>query len=430
MNEEQFIPLGPLLTQLGILLTISLMVERFLAAFNWIMDKFFIIKSCFKWEKIDLQKEKLEIEKRATEESRELANSKNNNDPREIEPFKKYAQPDSRFDFKKFGPPNEIKIIKEFWAQIFGTFVAIAGCYYMKFSLWPLVAQAQQFTTPINQPEAHIWEFIITGIIIGAGSKPIHFLMNFLINRRIYITRDEAKTEAAKPFPKPTPVLKEKTEAAVQISKPVDIPTISDYVGFQYDGGYRPDRLENTHFFAKKPDLIVYHHTAMHSDSPFEEVVKEFERKGWLTGYHCVVLKDGTIHVLCRWDRFGNHVRGYNTHSLGVALHGNFEPNPAVPFANVDGRLGILYPTEEQIKAAARVVALWSQMYDIKLDFDEKIVPHNKLAPKACPGSNFPHKVFHNHIKEYVRGWKKDDKFEDALKDFKKLPMVMYGRTS
>ncbi len=179
--------------------------------------------------------------------------------------------------------------------------------------------------------------------------------------------------------------------------------------------------------------MLVYHHTAMNSDSPFEEVVREFlVRKGWLTGYHVVVTKDGKIHNLCRWDRFGNHARGFNARSLSVALHGNFEPNPDVPFSNHDGRYGIQHPTSAQLEAAARLTAFWSLFYNIKLDFPEEadpdsptgVLPHRLLAQKACPGGNFPYDQFESLVRSFARDWKDSDKFADAVNRFQSTPMT------
>jgi hypothetical protein len=129
-------------------------------------------------------------------------------------------------------------------------------------------------------------------------------------------------------------------------------------------------------------NLIVYHHTAMNSASRFEDVVRVIknrvdEGKHWVTGYHCVVTSDGVAHPFCRWDRYGNHVAGYNRRSLGISFNGNFETNPSVPYANPDGRYGAPRPTEEQLRTGARVVALWSLVY-VDLDFTRVRAPRSR----------------------------------------------------
>ncbi len=428
-STGEFIPLAPLLSTLGVMMTLALMVERLMTIANWLIDRLFIAKTSVQMKGEEQLKKDLKVVEQAKEEE-ELLNAGPSKaalsgDPQEIEPNPKRAEPESRFDLKELTPPDPIKVTKEFWIQIFGGLVAVAGCYYMKFTIWPLVVWMQ---TEAHGAAPRFWEFVITGIIIGAGSKPVNFLMNFLINRKIVITQKEAAGRLApSPVPVAEPAVTTTTTAAiVPANQRLSIPSIEDIVGFKYDGGDRPQRLEHTHRRTKAIDLIVYHHTAMHSDAPFEEVVKEFDRKGWLTGYHAVVFKDGKIRVLCRWDRTGNHVQGHNSRSLGVSLQGNFESNPRVPFSNVNGRLGIKQPTLPQLEATARVIALWTQLYGVPVDFKKNILPHKELNKnKACPGNNFPYRNLEKLVDNYIGLWSTDKSFKQALKKFKLTPMVM-----
>ncbi len=439
MPNGEFIPLAPLLTKLGVMLTLALMVERFLSIFNWIVNRMFMIQVSTEQEAIQKENEKLESINRAIEESDRLQNNSSNltADPREIEPNLGRAQPDSRFDVIELKAPERLKVTKEFWLQILGTLVAVVGCYYMKFSIWVFVRWAMAEGS-LDTIQSTALEYIFTGIIIGAGSKPVNFLMNFLINRRIEVTKEKI-VEQPKPI-EDLPASKAPVTAWMPIRTPMPQPqpilqtrkSIEEVVGFIYDGGDRPERLEHTHFFKMPIDMIVYHHTAMHSDTPYEEITKEFDRKGWLTGYNCIVFKDGTIRALCRWDRFGNHAQGYNNHSLGIALHGCFETDPKVPFSNHNGKLGILQPTTEQVDSAARLAALWTLMHKIPLKFPEKtapgfpkgIIPHKYVAPKACPGNNFPYAKFKQTVEQYAKQWKTDEGFQAGLVEFQDRPMV------
>jgi hypothetical protein len=439
MPDEQFIPLAPLLGTLGIMLTVSLIVERFLSVISWLMDRLSIIKASGEWHVIDEQKEKLELAKQAKQEEDILKSSPDKpqnptEDFREIEPNPLKTTADFQFEVKNYELSEPIKVVKEYWLQLFGVLVAIAACYYMKFSVWDLIVKIKGVQSP-QAAEFSALGYIFTGIIVGAGSKPVHFLMNFLINRKIIITKSEIKEVPPPPsLPEPRTVMAATKFVARSPNFHPALESIEDMVGFNYDGGYRPDRLENTHFFQKPINLIVYHHTALHSESPFEEVIKEFDRKGWLTGYHCIIFKDGAIRVLCRWDRFGNHSYPYNQNSLGIAFHGNFETNPNVPYANVEGRYGLTNPTQTQLDSASKIVVLWKYLYNIDLIFPKKndpkfpsgIVPHNLLSPKACPGSNFPHELFQQFIKDYNNLWKDNEAFKSALKRFKDAPMVLW----
>ena len=191
-----------------------------------------------------------------------------------------------------------------------------------------------------------------------------------------------------------------------------------------YHGGVDRDSLEHIHKRSKNPDLIVYHHTAMHSDTVFADVVKVIKDRNWSTGYNCVILKDGSIHPFCRWDRYGNHAKGYNRRSLGIALNGNFEPNPKVSFSNVNGSLGILHPTDEQLLSACKVVALWCHLYDIPLDFSKSILPHMDIANKACPGSNFPFSKFKTLVENVHEKWEKSQQSQEELLVYKQKQFI------
>jgi hypothetical protein len=262
--------------------------------------------------------------------------------------------------------------------------------------------------------------------------------MNFIINRKIEVDAGEIKEESEKETDGETPSANVKAETPavkVPVTHATQPATIEEIVGFEYDGGDRPNRLENTHRYprAGAVDLIVYHHTTMHSDAPFREVVKEFDRKGWLTGYHCVVFKDGTIRTLCRWDRFGNHAQYHNSHSFGIAFQGNFEPDPNIPASNPDGRYGILIPTGEQLSAAARLTAMYALLNNVDCKFwKEREVPnppkgimrHRQIARKACPGSMFPKEEFESLIESCYKKWQPDNDFRAALEVFRKKSMV------
>ena len=447
---DNLILLSPLISKLGLMLMASLMVERFLFIIGWLINRSTLISVTTFEEGHSEEKKKLTEIERALEESALLSDEEGAaGDPREIEPHPSLRNfldsglveveeiipiENARNNEERFSIwRNDQNTRKDFWMQILGTFIAVAACYYTKFSIWIFFTWANQLQTnkeiELSDVEGNFWGYLFTGIIIGAGSKPVNLLMNFLLRRKIIDTKqkvEEVKTGKAQPLPllESRPVSNVITAAALK--------DVEATVGFNYDGGYRPDRLEYTHLYQRDPDLIVYHHTAMHLDATFEDVAREFDRKGWLTGYHCVVFKDGSIRVLCRWDRFGNHARGYNARSLGIALNGNFETDPKVPGSNWDGRFGPHYPTTAQLDAAARLVALWSMLYEIEAVFPaasprptKGIVPHKHIAAKACPGNKFPYDRFEIKVTEYLNEWQADEKFKKSLADFRRRPMII-----
>lgn len=444
-NSSELIELTPIIVKLGVLLGAALMLERFLTFFNKALNRLTLLKNSIDFQAAKDLKEKQDTLAVAIQENGLLLESATDNDSREIipNPIRKANYKESSFEVIKILTYKEItdeqasfdaqlketNIKKEFWMQILGTLIAIMGCYYFKFSIWTFITDLSE--TSAKGESLSLLEFAFTGIIIGAGSKPINFLMNFLMTRKIQVKKDQLKdvleNEKDKAeVPAPTPNSK-----APELGKAPQ--TIEEIVGFTYDEGDRPERLEHTHRFTSEIDLITYHHTCFHSDAPFIELTKEFDRKGWLTGYHCAVFKDGTIRIICRWDRFGNHAIGHNGHSMGLAFQGNFETNPKVPNSNVNGNKGITEPTNAQLEAAARVIALWVKMHDVpveyhyetKLQNPKGIIPHYCIADKACPGSNFPHQTFQTKINFYLSKWSNNPEFDEALKQFKSKNRVM-----
>ena len=448
---DENILLYQLIIKLSAILGASLLVERILSYLNSGINRMFLFQYSKRFTKAEKVEEQLKREILADKEEKIIGNDSGV----DTEIGEVAYHPDlpnekkrnSSFDVLLFKPINEIVddnkrylkykennvIIKEFWMQILGVIIAIFVCDALKFSIWDFF----RYDTTAGFPEkSTVFGYVFTGIIIGAGSKPINFLMNFLLHRKIEEVDVEVQEESKKTGASGVshPFEAEAPKGASIKTRTLEPETIEDIIGFEYDGGDRPERLENTHKYNKNIDLIVVHHTTLHSDAPFEELVKEFDRKGWLTGYHCVVFKDGTIRVLCRWDRFGNHALPHNRHSFGIAFQGNFEPNPNIPFSNPHGELGLMTPTGKQLKAAARVVSMVALMHHIPLVFPKSfddgqavkgIIPHHVIANKACPGGNFPEKEFEDYITNYYNSWKEDAEFKKALELFKLKPMVI-----
>ena len=269
-------------------------------------------------------------------------------------------------------------------------------------------------------------DMVFTGLVIGGGSQPIHLLIRFISERKVPVaeerTVDEAEREVAQ-----TRALARVVSTATLVDEKKETQPLQ-WVDFAYDGGVSPDRLDGVHVRSGPPNLVVYHHTAMSSVKSFQDVVDEFlVGKKWVTGYHCVVMPDGAIKPFCRWDRYGSHAAGLNDRSLGIAFHGNFHTLPGDAFSNADGRYGNQQPTEAQVHAGARVIALWAYLYpDIKLDFDRCILPHREAMPghTVCPGSNFPQEQLEALVRQYHDGWSRSPQAQKGIEDFRKLAYV------
>jgi N-acetyl-anhydromuramyl-L-alanine amidase AmpD len=272
-----------------------------------------------------------------------------------------------------------------------------------------------------------VLDTILSGLIIGGGSQPLHVLIRFLTERKVSAAKETTQEPAAATTPVAETIMAAsfKAEVAEVTKTPAQEWAWQDMV---YLGGVNPASLETSHRRSGDPNLIVYHHTAMSSNAPFQEVVKEFlESKKWLTGYHCVIMPDGRIEAFCRWDRSGNHAKGLNDRSLGISFHGNFHTALNDRFSNADGRYGNQLPTEAQLHAGARVVALWVLLYpDIELDFTRHILPHSKAMPghTVCPGSNFPHAEFEPLVRGYHAAWSTSPEAQQKIASFGQLKYI------
>src|SRR2546425_2523926 len=259
----------------------------------------------------------------------------------------------------------------------------------------------------VNVPD-FVWvDHVLTGLFIGGGSGPVHTLIEFISARKMTVPASALAVAEAPEAKAPPPA---GAGVPAIVTAPADIAGDA-WVDVPYEGGVDVALLETVHRRTAKPDLVVYHHTAMSSESSFEDVVRviksrtDDQNNHWLTGYNCVILADGSVHAFCRWDRYGSHAVGYNARSLGIAFNGNFETDPRVPSSNPDGRYGPPRPTEAQLRAGARVVTLWTFLYPIALDFDRQIIPHRQIASKACPGSQFPYAEFRQLVAFYRSRW-------------------------
>ena len=122
-------------------------------------------------------------------------------------------------------------------------------------------------------------------------------------------------------------------------------------------------------------DMIVVHHTGDPQDDDLsaEEIHRIHQiGNGWAgIGYHYVIRKNGQVEIGRPDWAIGSHAYGYNSHSIGVHVCGNFE---------------IAKPTEYQVESLAYLLGWLCDEYN--LNPREDIVAHRDLMPTACCGEN------------------------------------------
>ena len=122
-------------------------------------------------------------------------------------------------------------------------------------------------------------------------------------------------------------------------------------------------------------DMIVVHHTGDPEDDDLsaEEIHRIHQiGNGWAgIGYHYVIRKNGQVEIGRPDWAVGSHAYGYNSHSIGVHVCGNFE---------------IAKPTEYQIESLAYLLGWLCDEYN--LNPREDIVAHRDLMATACCGEN------------------------------------------
>lgn len=139
------------------------------------------------------------------------------------------------------------------------------------------------------------------------------------------------------------------------------------------------------------PKYLIVHHTGGTDFDPLAdssnqtfEVVNEYHRNapavwlgeysslGYAIGYTYFIDKTGKVTQGRADTDEGAHCKGYNTQSIGICLAGNFDAT---------------MPTQEQIDALKKLVAIKMDQYKISLS---KVVPHRTFASKTCFGRLLP----------------------------------------
>lgn len=114
-------------------------------------------------------------------------------------------------------------------------------------------------------------------------------------------------------------------------------------------------------------ERIFVHCTAGSQNATVADLMREFKAKGWRnSGYHYVVLADGSIHQMLDESKVSNGVKGYNQTSINVAYTGGIDAKGK----SVDNR------TEEQKESLITILKYLKKRYP-----RAKILGHRDISP-------------------------------------------------
>lgn len=131
--------------------------------------------------------------------------------------------------------------------------------------------------------------------------------------------------------------------------------------------------------------FIVLHHAEARNISP-EEIHQAHINKGWSgIGYNEYIRKSGDVFI-GRGDFIGAHCRGWNSHTFGICLEGDFNFRDEAEEFISDGN-----PQKE-----AMLARIEYHLFRFRL-MPEAVVLHRTLCDTDCPGEFFPFK--HGQIK-------------------------------
>ena len=128
---------------------------------------------------------------------------------------------------------------------------------------------------------------------------------------------------------------------------------------------------------ARKISLLVLHCSDTRPDQDFtiEKLVAGHRARGFgqYAGYHIYIRRDGTLYYCRPVAERGCHVKGFNSHSIGICYEGG--RSLSADIRHEDNR------TAEQMQALDEVLRILHEIYP-----DARITGHHELNPhKACP---------------------------------------------
>jgi len=125
---------------------------------------------------------------------------------------------------------------------------------------------------------------------------------------------------------------------------------------------------------SRRIEYIVVHHSASPSASTTVDDITQWHlARGFKSiGYHYIIDSGGFVYAGRTENTTGAHVEGYNAHSIGICLIGNYE---------------VELPTGYALQALRGIVQELRAKYP-----GARVVGHKDLGNTLCPGTNlYPH---------------------------------------
>jgi len=269
--------------------------------------------------------------------------------------------------------------------QLAGLLIGTLVCYYGELGL----LRSFHF---FSAETLHWWDILLAGLFISGGSEPIHRLINHL-----KLIKVQAETERRQLSPEPI------VEAAEAVRLP------------EYKGGLEPDR-ESNYIRRKNPRFIIVHQTGLPATHSFQDLVERHKDLGAEPGgksrphpaYHVVVDPKGKVYMYGRWDCLANHLPRIkraisNGNTLALALHGLNDKATEVP--------------PDQLKQAARILALWHFLYKINV---KDILPSGNSKESRSPLFN----PLINATNQVIKNWQENSVIQKQIADFGKKEYI------
>jgi len=146
----------------------------------------------------------------------------------------------------------------------------------------------------------------------------------------------------------------------------------------------------------RKIEEVILHHTVSSKDTTLSQIRQWHEERGLGTGvqYHYVINGLGDVVQARSPKLVGNHCKGHNSNSIGIALCGNFE---------------LEAPTEFQIEALQGLLLKLCKKYDLHA---WNVYRHKDRATPGytlCPGKYFDLSPILAYLASYIGSKEKED---------------------